>query len=105
MKKYCVLFSLLLGMVVYLPVQASVTVNETTDPEYLINSGYSQASAEEVFVVKRRANGESIEPLYENTDNKFVKVWKRFWAYVDPARETYDSLHHDIQQSPSNLDL
>ena len=87
------------------PAMAAVTVEETTDAEYLINSGYSQAVAEDVFMTKNRVSGKPIEPLYEKPQNKFVRVCKKFYAYIDPAVDTDDRLHHDIHMSPSFSDL
>lgn len=87
------------------PAMAAVTVEETTDAEYLINSGYSQAVAEDVFMTKNRVSGKPIEPLYEKSQNKFVRVCKKFYAYIDPAVDTDDRLHHDIHMSPSFSDL
>ena len=88
-----------------IPTMAELTVEETTDAEYLINSGYSQTMAEDVFMQKNRVVGNPIEPLYEKSGNKFVRAWKRFYSYLDPAQEIPDRLHHDIQLSPSNTDL
>jgi hypothetical protein len=99
------LFAIALMAFLTVPARAAVTVEQATDAEYLINAGYSQATAEDVFMLKNRANGKPIEPLYENTDNKFVKYVKRFFAYVDPGRETEDRIHHDIKMSPSYTDL
>ena len=87
------------------PVFATVTVNELTDSEYLINNGYSQAVAEDVFMEKNRVNGQPIEPLYEKSQNKFVKCCRFIFGYLDPAQDTYDRIHHDIKLSPSVSDL
>lgn len=84
---------------------AEITVEETTDAEALLNAGYSQGFVEDVFVQKNRISGKPIEPLYERSQNKFVKAYKRFCAYVDPSYENYDHIHHDIHRSPSTLDL
>ena len=87
------------------PSMAAMTVEESTDAEYLINAGYSQAVAEDVFVLKSRAAGKPIEPLYEKSQNAFVRGWKKFYSYLDPAQENDDKLHHDIKGSPSYTDL
>ena len=87
------------------PAIADITVEETTDAEYLINSGFSQAVAEDVFVLKNRAMGKPIEPLYEKSQNVFVRGWKKLWAYADPGLEQADRIHHDIKLSPSPSDL
>jgi hypothetical protein len=106
MKRRFILLSLILSAVALIPASASVTVEQSTDPEYLINSGYSQMAAEDTFILKNRANGKPIEPLYDRNDNNFfVKSWKTFWGYVDPAHEQADKLHHNIKPSPSFTDL
>ena len=88
-----------------IPAKSAVTVEETTDAEYLINSGFSQTLAEDVFMQKNRVAGKPVEPLYETSNNVFVKGWKRFFSYLDPAQESYDKLHHEIKMSPSFSDL
>ena len=104
MKK-SIFIVLFLTIIMALSVKADVSVSEITDSEYMINQGYSQATAEDVFMVKNRAAGKPIEPLYEKPQNAFVKGWFRFWAYVDPGRDEHDRLHHDIKLTPSNSDL
>lgn len=99
------LFLVALCVFITVPTMAAVTVEETTDAEYLINSGYSQAVAEDVFMSKNRASGKPIEPLYEKSQNKFVRVCKKFYAYLDPGVEEEDRIHHDIHLSPSLSDL
>lgn len=84
---------------------AAVTPDQVTDPEYMINNGYSQLSAEDVFMLKNRAEGKPIEPLYEKNQNKFVRACKKFYAYLDPLVDEPDRLHHDINPSPSISDL
>ena len=87
------------------PSIAAVTVEQTTDAEYLINSGFSQAVAEDVFMQKTRDNGEAIEPLYEKSQNKFVKCWRKIYSYVDPAQDAVDRIHHDTKLAPHYSDL
>lgn len=103
MKK--VLFLLVVLGLFIVPAKAAITVEETTDAEALINAGYSQSLAEDVFVQKNRVTGKPIEPLYEKSQNKFVKLCKKMYAYLDPSVENYDHIHHDIHRSPSVLDL
>ena len=88
-----------------LKANASVTLEQTTDPEYLINGGYSEMTAEEVVVMKNRVAGQSVEPLYEKSHNKFVRFWRNLYGYIDPASDSDERLHHDIQPSPSWRDL
>ncbi len=35
---------------------ASITVEQSTEPDYIINNGYSEATAEEVMLMKNRIN-------------------------------------------------
>ena len=101
--------NLLLVMAVFaigcMQANASVTVNQVTEPDYLINSGYSEATAEEVMNLKSRVNGQPAEALYDN-HNKFVRFWRNVWGYfVDPAQDTDERIHHDIHMSSSPKDL
>ena len=98
-------FAIALAALMTVPAGAAVTVEETTDAEYLINAGYSQIMAEDVFMQKSRALGKPIEPLYETSDNVLVRGWKKFFSYIDPAQENVDRIHHDIKLSPSATDL
>ena len=87
------------------PAKAAVTVEQSTDPEYLINQGYSQLTAEDVLIQKNRANGKPIEPLYEKSQNGIVKAWRKLHAYIDPGLDEPDRIHHDIKPAPSFSDL
>lgn len=100
-----VLFGLVLSVLLTMPAYSAVTVEQTTDAEYLINSGYSQTTAEQVFILKNRSTGKPAEPLYEKSQNVFVRGWQKFYSYLDPAQEQFDTLHHDIQMSPKPSDL
>ncbi len=99
------LFLLVAVAFVSAPAMAELTVEQTTDAEYIINNGYSQVMAEDIFMLKNRVSGKPIEPLYEKSQNKFVRAWKKFYAYVDPSIENEDRIHHDIAPSPSYTDL
>lgn len=99
------LFLLSLAVLFTAPVLADITVEESTDAEYLINSGYSQVTAEDVFMLKNRAMGKPVEPLYEKSQNKFVRVCKKFYAYLDPAQDSDERIHHDVKMSPAASDL
>ncbi len=99
------LFAMALSAFMVMPSLAAMTVEESTDAEYLINQGYSQAAAEDVFIQKNRATGKPIEPLYEKTQNRFVKFCKTLYGYADPAQEEFDRIHHDVKLSPSYSDL
>lgn len=104
MKKNLVL-SLLLFSVLCIRANADITLEQASDAEYLINSGYSEAAAEEVFLVKNRINGKACEPLYDKESNKTFKFIKNFCSYLDPALDNDERLHHDVEQSPSYKDL
>ena len=99
------LFVIALMAFLTVSVRAEVTVEQTTDAEYLINAGYSQIMAEDVFMLKNRAAGQPIEPLYEKSQNGIVKGWRKFFAYIDPAQDSVDRIHHDIKMVPSATDL
>lgn len=99
------LFAIVLCAFIAGPSMAAITLEESTDAEYLINAGYSQMTAEDVFMSKSRANGKPIEPLYEKSQNKFVQICRKFHAYIDPGLDEPDRLHHDIKPSPSYSDL
>lgn len=103
MKK--ILFMMALSVLFAAPSFAAVTVEETTDAECLINGGYSQSFAEDVFVLKNRAVSKPVEPLYEKSQNILVRGFRKLFGYIDPAQEEYDKLHHDIKLSPSFTDL
>lgn len=104
--KRSLLYLTILGVLVTIPANSAVTVEEMTDAEYVINAGYSQAVAEDIFMQKNRVTGKAIEPLYEKTQNKFIKACKKLHAYIDPAIDIPDErLHHDIRLSPSPADL
>ena len=99
------LFAIVLAAFVTVPVLAAVTVEEMTEPEYIINAGYSQQTAEDVFMQKNRVNGKPVEPLYTKKHNKITNFYKRVWGYLDPAIDEADRLHHDVSPSPSFSDL
>ena len=75
------LFAVALLALITIPTRAEMTVEQSTDAEYLINAGYSQMMAEDVFMQKSRALGNPIEPLYEKNQNILVRGWKKFFAY------------------------
>ena len=86
-------------------VRAEVTPAQLTDPEYIINGGYSEMAAEEVMISKKRALGEPSEHLYEKQHNKFVRFLKGCYSYLDPSVDSQEFYHHDIQSAPGFRDL
>ena len=105
MKKFIILSILVLSVISVASVKAAVTVEQVTDPEFVVNQGFSKLAAEDMFTAKNRATGKPIENLYQKNNNIFVKGWRTFWGYVDPARDEADRIHHDIKPSPSFTDL
>ena len=99
------LLVLALFSVLCISARADVTPQQLTDPEYMINGGYSEAAAEEVLIQKNRTAGKPCEPLYEQNNNKFVRFLKNCYSYLDPSQDSEQRYHHDIKQSPSWSDL
>jgi hypothetical protein len=84
---------------------AAITVEQMTEPDYVINNGYSEATAEEVMLIKNRANGKPSEPAYLKSKNKFVRFCRNMYGYLDPAQDTDERIHHDVHMSPNFRDL
>ena len=87
---------------------SSVSVDESTSERYLINEGYSKATADFVKIGKAAANGRECYTDAEkkaNSQNKFVKFWRKAYVYLDPAAEDYSMYHHDNKAVPSYTDL
>lgn len=91
-----------------LPSFAELTVEDTTAPEFMKNSGYSQATINATQKVVAQSNG---EPLAEPVENKFytnpaVKFVRRVFMYIDPALDDHSFMNdHDIKTSPRFDDL
>ena len=83
---------------------AAITVEQMTEPDYIINNGYSEATAEEIMLIKNRANGKPAEPLFERKYNKFVRFCRNVYGYIDPASDTDERIHHDIHMSTNSKD-
>ena len=99
------LFTAIISAIAVFPAMASFSVEESSDAEYLINQGYSEQTAEDVFMQKNRVNGKPVEPLYTKRHNKFANFYKRVFGYIDPTMDEADRLHHDIAPSTSFTDL
>ena len=97
----------LLALTTFACVQAiaGITVEQLTEPDYIINNGYSEATAEEILIVKNRVAGKPAEPLYERKHNRFTRFIRNMYGYIDPAYDTDQRIHHDIHMSPSAKDL
>lgn len=105
MKRRDVLLSLAVIAFTVVPAIASVTPEQLTDPEYVVNQGYSQLTAEDIYMQKNRNTGKPVEPLYNKKQNIFVRGWKALYGYIDPAQDEFDRIHHDVKPSPSYSDL
>ena len=87
---------------------AAISVDQTTNPAIIRNSGYSAQTADAVSVAKARSNGQAYFTDDEATfkkQNKFVRFWRKLYAYTDPAAEDYSFYHHDTDTTPSYTDL
>lgn len=106
MKKLLLL--LIAASTVQIQANAAISVEHTTDPAVLRNSGYSAQTADLVNVSKARALGEEYytpdEAAYKK-QNKFVRFWRKLYVYTDPAAEDYSFYHHDTDTTPSYTDL
>jgi hypothetical protein len=101
---------LLIAMLATIPAvaQAAVSVDQTTNPEVIMNNGYSKQTADMINVGKARATGRAYltddEKAYKN-QNAFVRFWRKLYVYTDPAAEDYSFYHHDTKTTPSYTDL
>jgi uncharacterized protein YxeA len=101
---------LLLALFLAIPsiVYAAVSVESATNPTNLVNNGYSAQTAEIVTMSKARVNAQAYNPEGEkslDSQNKFVKFWKKFYVYADPAAEDYSFYNHDNNSTPTYTDL
>lgn len=107
MKTKLLLIAILATMV-QLQSNASVSVDESSSATYLKNNGYSAQTADLVNVSKARSTGEEYytpDELAFKKQNKFVRFWRKFYVYMDPAAEDYSFYHHDTDTTPSYTDL
>ena len=100
---------LLLAIAVTIPAmaQAAISVDQTTDSEKLMRSGFSKQTADIVNVSKARATGQEYYTDDERAfkkQNKFVRFWRKLYVYADPAAEDYSYYHHDTETTPSYKD-
>ena len=106
MKK-SLLLTLALFTVLCVRVSAETTSAQEVEPEYMLNNGYSESLADEVLKIKNRVTGQPCEPLIEHkyNKNKFCKFFRKCYEYIDPAQDSDERYHHDIQMSPAYTDL
>lgn len=106
MKK--VLLIALLATTAQLQSNAAISVDQVTDPAYVKLNGYSAQTADMITVGKARATGQEYYTADEaafKKQNKFVRFWRKFYVYMDPAAEDYSIYHHDTDTTPSYTDL
>ena len=99
------LFLLVCLLTICLQSDASITAEQMTEPDYIINNGYSEAIAEEVLISKDRAMGRPIEPLAEKRRSRFTRFMRNVYSYIDPSQDSDERFHHDIHQSTNWKDL
>ena len=107
MKKL-LLFSAIFATAIQLQVGAAVSVDMTTNPKYLEQNGFSTQTTDMVNVSKARALGQEYytkDELAFKKQNKFVRFWRKFYVYTDPASEDYSFYHHNTDTVPSYTDL
>ena len=92
-------------MAICIKCNAAVSVDQLTEPDYVINNGYSEMTAEEVQIIKNRNAGQPAEPLYDKRHNRFVRFCRNVYGYFDPASDTDERIHHNIHPSPNVKDL
>ena len=97
--------SLAMATILCLQSHAAISSNQLTEPDYVINNGYSEATAEEIMLIKNRTNGKPYEPISDKKHNKFVRFCRNVYGYIDPAQDTDERMHHDVHMSPSVKDL
>lgn len=102
--KRILLFTIALFFAVNLQSFASITVEQLTEPDYVINNGYSEAVAEQIVIQKNRYEGKPAEPLYEK-HNRFTRFIRNAYGILDPAQDTDERIHHNIHMSPNAKDL
>lgn len=106
MKKRFLIIGLLILFA--LPSFAELTVEDTVNPEYMKNNGYSQATINATRKVVAQSNGEPLaepveHPLYEKAPIKFIR---RVFMYIDPSLDNHSFMNdHDIKTSPRFDDL
>lgn len=86
-----------------LPVFAELTVKDTTNRDYMLNQGYSNATIDATQKSVSRANGEKSD-IRQNAFDRFFLV-KFVKAIIDPAADDGTFMDHDINTHPRYNDL
>lgn len=91
-----------------IPSFAEVTVEDTHNPDFLRNSGYSDPmiKATQKQVAIDNAEGYELEPVeYKKNSCAFVKGLKRFFIYIDPALDDNTFMNRNITTTPDYHDM
>ena len=101
---------LLLSAVVLLSagiVRAEVTPDETLDPNYMMNNGFSETLASDVIIQQARSAGVPASDIQDKAyyNKPFIKAIRNVFIYLDPALEDNFRFHHDVKLTPSVHDL
>ena len=101
-------FFLLAAALIALPVMATISVEETTDPSYLSGHGHSQDVVDVVQMSKANFYGETYvssgQAKYANSIAP-VRWIRKIFMYFDPALDNGEFMQHDIKSNPSVSDL
>lgn len=91
-----------------LPAFAELTVEDTVNPNYMKNHGYSSALINAAQKSVAQTNGEPLsEPIEDERYNQpFIKFVRSVFMYLDPALDDHSFMNdHNIHTSPSYEDL
>lgn len=98
----------LLVLTLQVQAQSAISVDRTMTQDYLQNNGYSKQIYDTVNVSRARALGEeyySSEEIKYKSSKAPIRWWKRFHAYLDPAKDDFSFYHHDTKTEPSPSDF
>ena len=87
--------------------KAVVTPDETLEPGYMMNTGYSELMAADVILAQSRTAGVEAPDIQDKPyyHNPFVKAVRNVFIYLDPALESDYRFHHNIKLTPSYDEL
>jgi len=87
---------------------AIITDREMTEPQQIINAGFSADMADMVQLEKARSTStefNSIKPQKRCNRTAFGRFWRRCLEYIDPALDDDSFYYHDIKMEPQMSDL
>ena len=101
---------LIIGVLSFLcaPAYAELTVDDTVNPEYLRNHGYSSNA---VYYTQKQIAQYSGNPYKQSIEKEYygnpvVKHVRRFFMYMDPALDDHSFMNdHDIKGTTTYTDL